>query len=196
MAKLQEKIGKRKIISKKDMLDVLKESYQQLFAAYYEGLARYNEDIQTFIPEARVRLEAALLNSRLTESFIKHFPDRWWQGRYGRIIFRWNGVSLIIKKLKANSSPSYIPTRLSDGIINQQQLPLFSSKEDGIDDSILLFGYTKDRLGQLVNPRIVLYDGGVQWIADAEDIKTRQVAQPIAKVEVRLKKKENNRKAE
>lgn len=195
MAKLERKIEKRRYITKKDMLEVLQDCYQEMFLAYYEGIARYNEDIQTYIPEARTRLESAILNSRLTESFIKHFPSQWWKGRYGRIIFRWQGISLLIKKLNLNGKPSYIPTRLSDGIINQLQIPLFDCDE-AKEDTILFFGYTKDKSGQLINPRIVLFDDGVQWVADASDIQTRQVAQPVQQANVRLKKSKVNKKAE
>lgn len=146
------------------------------------------------IPEARTRLVGALLNAKMTESFILTFPENWSKGKYGRIIFRWNGVLMLIKKLNKNDKPSYIPTILSDSIVNQYQQSLFPGDE-GKEEPILIFGYTKDSLGQLVNPRIVLYDGGVQWTAYMEDgVNMPNTNTGTQKIVVRLKKKETGEK--
>lgn len=173
---------------------MLKDCYEDIFKAYYNGLANYNEEVNMTIPEARTRLVGPLLNAKITESFILAFPENWSKGKYGRIIFRWNGVLMLIKKLNKNDKPSYIPTILSDSIVNQYQLSLFPDDE-GKEEPILIFGYTKDNYGQLVNPRIVLYDDGVQWTAYMEDGMNMPKADTgTQEIVVRLKKKETGEK--
>lgn len=197
-AQIENKIEKRKRVSKDEALSLLKEYHQELFQAYWDGIDKYNIEINQTIPEARVRLNSVLLNAKLTESFILHFPERWTAGKYGRIIFRWEGVSMLIKKLNKNGKPSYIPTLLSDSIVNQLQQPLF--EDDAFkEDAILIFGYTKDKDGQIVNPRIVYYDNAPVWIIDKNDIISKPVSQetPTEDVDVKLKEqKEKKRKAE
>lgn len=161
----------RKRISKESALNVLKDYYEDLFVAFYEGLSKYNEEIQYTIPEARTRLEPALLHAKMTESFILHFPENYINGKYNRIIFRWDGIQMLIKKLNKHSKPLYIPTKLSDAIVNQEQMSLFKDGEVD-EDAILFFGYTKTKDGDLVNPRIVYYNQGVEWVADASDADT------------------------
>lgn len=197
-AKTENKIEKRKRIDKEEALSLLKEYQQELFQAYWDGIEKYNIEINQTIPEARVRLNSVLLNAKLTESFIQHFPDRWTAGKYGRIIFRWDGLSMLIKKLNKNGKPSYIPTLLSDSIVSQLQQPLF--EDDAFkEDAILLFGYTKDKDGQIVNPRIVYYDNAPIWFIDKNDIVSKPVSQGThaEDVDVKLKEqKDQKRKTE
>lgn len=193
-ANINKNFEKRKRISKKEALELLKDCYEDIFKAYYNGLANYNEEVNMTIPEARTRLVGPLLNAKMTESFILAFPENWSKGKYGRIIFRWNGVLILIKKLNKNDKPSYIPTILSDTIVNQYQLPLFPDDE-GKEEPILIFGYTKDSYGQLIDPRIVLYDDGVQWTAYMEDgVKMPKADTGTQEIVVRLKKKEAGEK--
>ena len=102
---------------------------------------------------------------------------------------------MLIKKLNKNSKPSYIPTILSDAITTQMQAPLFDSDE-AKEDAILLFGYTKNSHGELLNPRIVYYDNEVKWIADLDDVRTKPAAERTAEPVVRLRQENVNRKAE
>ncbi|WP_308764945.1 hypothetical protein [uncultured Bacteroides sp.] len=188
-AKVENKIEKRKRISKEDAHSVLNEYYVDLFNAYYEAIDRYNTEIRQTIPEARTRLNSVLLNAKLTESFILKFPENWNKGKYGRIVFRWEGIQMLIKKLNENSKPSYIPTLLSDAIINQLQTSLFDDN-DAKEEPVLIFGYTKNRDGQLIHPRIVYYAGEVEWVIDQDYIVTHPTYgdnTPIEEIEVRLK---------
>lgn len=66
---------------------------------YKESINLYNEKIQEFIPEVRTRFDAVLFNTLLAQMFIQQFPDKYRKGRYGRLIFRWDGLQMIIKKL-------------------------------------------------------------------------------------------------
>lgn len=189
--KIQKIFEKRRRISKKDALEVLNDNFQELFVAYHDGLEHYNVVIQELRPEVRVRIDSGILNACRAQSFMEHFPDKWTVGKYGRIIFRWEGISMLIKKLNKNSKPSYIPTILSDAITTQQQISLFDCDE-AKEDAILLFGYTKNSHGELLNPRIVYYDSEVKWIADLDDVVTKPVAEPM----VRLRQENINKKAE
>ena len=144
MAKVNNNFEKRKRITKNEVLELLKDCYKDIFKAYYVGLANYNEEVNMTIPEARTRLVGPLLNAKITESFILAFPENWSKGKYGRIIFRWNGVLMLIKKLDKNDKPSYIPTILSDSIVNQYQQSLFPGDEgkplvDGVKLSCVQF---------------------------------------------------------
>lgn len=195
MAKLQKISEKRRRISKKDALEVLNDNFQELFVAYNDGLEHYNIVIQELRPEVRVRIDSGILNACIAQSFMEHFPDKWTLGKYGRIIFRWEGISMLIKKLNKNSKPSYIPTMLSDAITTQQQVSLFNCDE-AKEDAILLFGYTKNSHGELLNPRIVYYDSEVKWIADLDDVVTKPVTEPTAEPMVRLRQENINKKAE
>lgn len=194
-AKIQKIFEKRRRISKKDALEVLKDNFQELFIAYYDGLEHYNTIIQEFRPEVTVRIKSGNLNACIAQSFMEHFPDRWTIGKYGRVIFRWEGISMLIKKLNKNSKPSYIPTILSDAITNQQQASLFDC-EEAKEDAVLLFGYTRNNHGELLNPRVVYYDNKVKWIADLDDVITKPMAEPTEKPKVRLKQININKKAE
>lgn len=193
--KVQKIFEKRRRISKKDALEVLNKNFQELFVAYYDGLEHYNVVIQELRPEVRVRIDSGILNACIAQSFMEHFPDKWTLGKYGRIIFRWEGISMLIKKLNKNSKPSYIPTILSDAITTQQQIPLFDCDE-AKEDAILLFGYTKNSHGELLNPRIVYYDNEVKWIADLDDVVTKPAEQATEMPTVRLRQENINKKAE
>ena len=96
--KVQKIFEKRRRISKKDALEVLKDNFQELFVAYNNGLEHYNVVIQELRPEVRVRIDSGILNACIAQSFMEHFPDKWTLGKYGRIIFRWEGISMLIKK--------------------------------------------------------------------------------------------------
>ena len=194
-AKLQKTFEKRRRISKEDALEVMKENFQELFIAYNDGLEHYNQIIMELRPEVRVRVDSGILNACIAQSFMEQFPERWTQGKYGRIIFRWEKISLMIKKLNKNSKPSYIPTILSEAITNQRQVPLFDC-EEAKEDAVLFFGYTKNSHGELLNPRLVFYDDEVKWIANLDDITTKPVEEPATKPVVRLKQEKINKKAE
>lgn len=194
-ANLEIKNEKRKRIDKESALKLLNDHIRDIFSAYNNAVDKFNEEINQTIPEARTRLWAVLLNAKLTESFIRKFPENWTKGKYGRVIFRWEEVQLLIKKLNKNSKPSYIPTILSDSIINQEQQSLFSDDEDSKEEPILIFGYTKDALGKIINPRIVYFNGKVEWVIDQEEFALRYTGKvSTEEINVSLKQKEQGEK--
>ena len=83
-------------------------------------------------------------------------------------------MQLLIKKLNRNSKPSYIPTMLSDSIVNQKQQSLFTDDDASKEEPILIFGYTKDAFGQIINPRIVYFNGKVEWVIGQEEFALRR----------------------
>lgn len=198
MTKVNNFSEKRNLIEQDEFNEIFQEHFADVFRAYTFGLMRYNEEIQQTIPQARVRLDSVLLHAKITESFIMHFPDSYSIGKYKRVIFRWADapVQLIIKRLSKNSRPSYVPTILSDAIQNQEQVSLFSDNSK-IEEPILIFGYSRSRAGEVVDPRIVYFDGEAKWVLYLENAASLQTASrdELLNVEVKLKKSEI-RKAE
>lgn len=191
MTKLKKIKEKRRALDKNYALELLKEHYEQIFKAYYNAIEKFNVEISQTSIEARTRLWSVLLNAKLIDSFIEQFPENWTKGKYGRIIFRWEEIQLLIKKLDSNNNPSYLPTLLSDSILSQEQASLFKNDERAKNEPILIFGYTKDKYGQLINPRIVYYDCGAKWTIEQSEIITKPVGeQPIVNINVVLKQKE------
>ena len=66
--KVQKIFEKRRRISKKDALEVLKDNFQELFVAYNNGLEHYNVVIQELRPEVRVRIDSGILNGSLAKA--------------------------------------------------------------------------------------------------------------------------------
>ena len=189
-ANIVEKDDKRRSITKEFAYGVLKDCIGGMFTAYFKAIDKFNVEIDQTIPEARVRLYSTLLNAKLVESFILTFPDNWTNGKYGRVIFRWDDVQIIIKKLNAKGKPSYIPTLLSDKILSQYQSDLFEGDDSAKAEPVLIFGYTKDKMGQLVDPRIVYFDNDVKWELTKDDVLRKPVTHEIVEdIEVLIKKR-------
>lgn len=193
MTKVKIISEKRNRIEQEDFNAIFKEHFAEVFRAYTLGLMRYNDEIQQTIPQARARLDSVLLNAKITESFIIHFPESYSVGKYKRVIFRWADapVQLIIKKLTSNSKPSYVPTILSDAIQNQEQMSLFEGCYQ-IEEPILIFGYSRSKTGEVIEPRIVYFDGEAKWVTYLENAINMQCASSdeLLNVEVKLKKAE------
>lgn len=192
-----KKNEKRRYFSKEKALEMINECGLEIFQAYRDGLERFNEEIQQTNPMCRTRLESTLLNAKMAESFMKHFPDNWIRGKYGRLLFNWGCLTMVIKKLNTKDKPYNIPTVLSETITTQSQASLFDGDDDAKENALLIFGYTKNRYGELVNPRIVLYDGYPRWTIYNEDlIKNPAITQKVEEPVVTLKGAKENKKAE
>ena len=195
-AKVANIFEKRYYFPKEIALEMLKGCGLEFFQAFREGLERFNKEIQQTSTECRTRLEATLLNAKMLDSFIKHFPYNWVRGKYGRILFNWGKITLIIKKLNTKDKPYNIPTALANSIVEQYQASLFDGDEAAKENALLIFGYTKNQQGGYVNPRIVLYDGYSRWVIHNEDlIKNPSVVQEIEQPVITLKGTNINRKA-
>lgn len=184
---------KRREITRDEAFEILKAMAQGLFAAYYAALEKFNAEVlQTATPSARRKLEPSLLHAKMVDAFAAAMPDNWEVGKYGRFIIRYDGVQIIIKKLSGENKPAYVPTILSGKILSQVQTDLFPGDVSAKAEPVLIFGYTRDRLGQYVDPRIVYYNDGPRWIIGMEDFMQRTtVAQSgrTEKIVVRPKEK-------
>ena len=97
--KLRQQTEKRHFLNKKDAEELLKPYLPDMFKAYEEGLAGYNQVIRQFNPLFIKKIDSGILNSKISESFYAAFPDNFINAKYGRVIFRWEGVQIMIKKL-------------------------------------------------------------------------------------------------
>jgi hypothetical protein len=194
-------LSKRQAFSKEDAVELLRQNAVQIFSAFDEALDKYNVEIQQTSPLARTRLDSPLLHAKITDSFIATFPENTIIGKYRRIIFRYvgngNKCQLIIKKLSKSSRPSYISTRLSNTILSQGQCELFDGEESAKREPLLIFGYTKDRFGNLTNPRIVYFDEEPVWeIVPSDFASALPNMDSVEYIEVKPKRKQREKKAE
>lgn len=194
-------LSKRQAFSKEDAVELLRQNAVQIFSAFDEALDKYNVEIQQTSPLARTRLDSPLLHAKITDSFIATFPENTIIGKYRRIIFRYvgngNKCQLIIKKLSKSSRPSYISTRLSNTILSQGQCELFDGEESAKREPLLIFGYTKDRFGNLTNPRIVYFDEEPVWeIVPSDFAPALPNMDSVEYIEVKPKRKQREKKAE
>lgn len=194
MANLKRIYQKRTPVSKEICLKGLKECLIDMFLAYNDAMNNYNREIQQTMPEARTRLGSTLLNAKMVESFIKRFPDGYRKGLYGRVIIRLDGFQFIIKMLKKNGTPTYVPTQLAEAILGQLAIPLFSEEQFDIEP-LLIFGYSKNSFGEIIDPRIVYYDGNVKWEINRSDLSELTSMAPayIPEVNVGLKSKQQRK---
>ena len=186
---------KRRFLDKKDAEELLKPYLSDMFKAYEEGLIGYNNVIRNFNPLFTKRIDSGILNSMISGSFYEVFPDNYVNAKYGRVIFRWEGVQIMIKKLNHDGKPSYVPTLLSESIMNQEQATLFKGDEQAQSEPLLFFGYTKDKNGEITNPRLVYYDGEVKWTIDGSTSGLIPDVQQTEEVEVRLKQQGEKKEA-
>lgn len=183
-------------MDKKEAEELLKPYLSDMFKAYEKGLAGYNHVIRQLNPLFTSKIDSGILNSKITESFYEAFPDNLVKGKYGRVIFRWECVQIMIKKLNHSGKPSYVPTLLSESIMNQEQASLFKDDEAARSEPLLFFGYTRDKYGEVINPRLVYYDGEVKWTIDGSTSGLIAETTQEGEVEVRLKQKEERKEAE
>lgn len=162
---------RKRIISAKECKIVLRTIIARLFEAYDDAVKQYNKEIVQTPPEARMRgFEAHLLNVKIVQSMQKYFCGDWKTGKYGRFMLYVKGYIIFFKKLNKNDMPMNIRTKMTDSIENQIQGSLFEGDEDPIAP-ILFFGYKKNKLGELVDPKLVYIDENkVKWTIDRSTI--------------------------
>lgn len=150
-----------------------------MFKAWYEALKNFEKEIVQTKPEARARgFEASLLNSKMIESIQKHFPLYWKFGKYKRFMLRVNGYIVLFKKLDNNDKPMNIKTKMVSALSNQLSLPLFNS-ETNVEEPVLFFGYRKNKLGELLDPKLVYIDENqVKWVISEDDIDLEDMSVP------------------
>lgn len=162
---------KRRVVSEEECKLELKEVLPLLFQAFREAFMSYEKEVVQTRPEARARgFEASLLNSKMIESIQKHFPKKWKFGKYKRFLLNINGFVVLFKKLNGKDMPMNIKTKSVEAISQQLSLPLFDTAGT-MENPILFFGYQKDGLGNVTNPKLVYIDEDkVKWTITENDV--------------------------
>lgn len=142
-----------------------------MFYAFRNASSQFEKEVIQTPIEARGRgFEASLLNSKMIHSIQTTFPNNWKYGKYKRFILRVNGYSILFKKLNSKNKPMNINTNYSSAISNQFTMSLFDEGTTSIDP-ILFFGYKKDRLGNIAEPKLVYIDDNtLQWVLTEENV--------------------------
>ncbi len=167
---LDNRLGKRRLISSEECLFELEEALPKFFTAFNRAVEKYNKVSAMFSIESKSRFDAAVLNTALVESLQLEFRDNWRWGKYKRFILRLNGYIFLVKKLKKNNKPMNVKTELVNSISNQMNLSLFDN-DVYREDPILFFGYKIDKMGEIFSPQIVYIDEDkVKWIITENDI--------------------------
>lgn len=155
-----------------------------MFKAFNKAVKMYEIEIYQTPPEARARsFEASLLNSKMIQCIQSNFPKNWKFGKYKRFILNVQGYIVLFKKLNRKDKPMNIKTVHSSAISNQLQTSLFNNRDFSINP-ILFFGYKKDKMGSIIDPKLVYIDEEqVQWTLTEKNIQTtgdiRTLSKPI-----------------
>ena len=160
---------KRRIASQKECQFDLKKELPLMFEAFKSAHQAYEREVRQTPPQARARgFEASLLNSKMIQSIQEYFPDHWKFGKYKRFTLRVKGYIVLFKKFNSNGLPMNIQTKRVDAIANQQVLSLFDDSTM-VYEPILFFGYEKNRLGEILNPRLTYIDEQkIKWLITEE----------------------------
>lgn len=167
---------KRRLASIKECQFDLKKELLLIFSAFYNALKKYEKEIVQTPPESRARgFEASLLNSKMIQSIQEHFPRNWKFGKYKRFTLRINGYIILFKKFNQKGLPMNIKTKSVTAISQQLSIPLFGDTTY-VAEPILFFGYTKDKLGNIVNPKLVYIDEDeVKWEISRENLSITKI---------------------
>jgi len=192
--------NKRRLATKKGAKFDLHKELPLMFRAFKEAYELYEREIIKTPPEARARgFEASLLNSKMIQCIQKYFPDKWKFGKYKRFTLRTNGYIILFKKLDKNNKPMNIKTKSVEAITQQLLLPLFN-EVNFVEEPILFFGYKKNEIGNLSEPKLIYLDEEhVQWVVTMDEViidksieiptRVQKVATPILKKEIGSDKK-------
>ena len=164
-SKVDDQTIKRRLASEQECKLDLQLELPKMFDAYHEAVSLYTIEImQTPVLSRVISLEASLLNSKMIQCIQSHFPQNWKFGKYKRFMLRANGYTILFKKLDNKNKPMNIKTIHSTAISNQMQVTLFDNGHKSIDP-ILIFGYKKNRIGGIYDPKLVYIDENeVRWM--------------------------------
>lgn len=173
--KVRNNFLKRRIISKKEALNDLKEVLPLLFQSFNEGVKLFNDRISHYPMSCRDRLlETSVFRSCVIERFEENFAEALKIGKYKRVVIRKNNCQILFKKLNNYNLPMNIVTRLTESIYNQVQEPLFN-EDFGVTEPIIFFGYRKNRFGEMCAPKLIYIDNNrVQWSIEESEIQKSQ----------------------
>jgi hypothetical protein len=173
-----ERTVKRRLATSEECQVDLNEQLPVMFKAFTEAVRMYENEIIQTPPQSRARaFEASLLNSKMIQSIQVNFPVNWKFGKYKRFMLNLQGYTVLFKKLNGKNMPMNIKTSHATAISNQMQTSLFANERKSINP-ILIFGYKKDKLGSIFDPKLVYIDEEqVKWsltenvVIDTENVK-------------------------
>lgn len=173
LEKILEPPKKRRLASEMGCKKDLENELPKLFEAFKMAFTDYEREVVQTPPSARARgFEASLLNSKMINSVQTVFPREWKFGKYKRFTLRVNGYIVLFKKLNSKDKPMNIKTNSVSAISNQLSMSLFD-ESTFTTEPILFFGYRKDRLGQITDPKLVYIDENkVQWTITEDEVKS------------------------
>lgn len=154
----------------------LKKTLPKIFKAFDLACELYKKEVVHTPQIARARaFEASLMNSKMIQAIQEYFPENWSFGKYKRFILRIDGYIILFKKLDKKNRPMNIKTKSVEAIAQQLSLPLFNETQS-FEEPILFFGYRKDKMGSLIDPKIVYLDEGkIKWVITSKDIDQSNV---------------------
>lgn len=169
--------GKRQLATFDGVKFDLRNALELMFEAFKDANEMYEKEIIQTPPLARARgFEASLLNSKMIQCIQKYFPENCRFGKYKRFILRVNGYIILFKKLDRRNRPMNIKTKLVYSISNQLSLSLFN-ETSYIEEPILYFGYNKDKIGNISEPKLVYLDEDrVKWEITINDILVTDIS--------------------
>lgn len=185
MSQERTRLPRRKIISNEDVCMIeLEKELPLFFRLFEEAVSLFEKEIVLTPPTARARsLEATLLNSKIIQCVQQFFPDNWRFGKYKRFILRLKGYIVLFKKLNGKNMPMNIKTKSSDAIANQLQYPMFEEFDDAIEP-IVFFGYRKDSIGNILDPKLVYIDENkLRWTITRDKVKGDSALVNMPKIE-------------
>ncbi len=177
--------AKRRLATSKECQIDLNEQLPIMFKAFTEAVRMYENEIIQTPPQSRARaFEASLLNSKMIQSIQSNFPVNWKFGKYKRFMLNLQGYTVLFKKLNGKNMPMNIKTSHATAISNQMQTSLFDNDRKSINP-ILIFGYKKDKLGNIFDPKLVYIDEDqVQWTLTEDIVQNNEDVKRLSKVSI------------
>jgi hypothetical protein len=190
---------RRRLASEEGVRLDLESELDLMFKAFSEAKELFEQQVIMTPPEARSRgFEAQLLNSKMIQSIQKNFPNNWKFGKYKRFVLRTNGYQVLFKKLNKKGMPMNIKTKTVAAISQQTSLSLFDNTSS-VQEPILFFGYQKDKIGEVKEPKLIYIDEDqCKWTITADQIAaTKEVSIAPTQTEAALPtlKKKSGKKA-
>ena len=152
----------------------LEDDFITLLEAFSKAIEKANITLSNFsmIDWSR-NLEASVIQSALSSILSKFYNDKVCYAKHKRLVLRLKGYLILFKKLGEDGFPMNIETDSSLAILNQsQQIELFPESNYN-NLPILFFGYTKNKVGQFTNPKLLYIDNEqIQFSISEKDYKS------------------------
>ena len=164
--------GKRLLADYENCKLELSKDLVLLFKTFELALASTSQDLLNYKVQFRSRtLEASIMQSYFAEYLQQQFINKAFYGKYKRLVLRTNGYLILFKKLNGKGYPINIKTINVQSILNQNQVLDLFADSDYNDETILYFGYQKNRFNEYVNPQLIYIDNNeIKFSISAENM--------------------------